>query len=256
MTHSPSSPDSLFTESAPLPLTPSGRQELEQGSKILRLLAPGWAKLLGDEFEKPYMNELRHFLRTESQAGKRVFPPTDKIFQALVDVDIDAVKVVVLGQDPYHGEGQAIGRAFAVANGVPPPPSLQNIFKEVASDVGISRPSGTSLDGWARQGVLLLNTVLTVRSGEAFSHRKQGWETFTDRVICELNNRTSPMVFLLWGSPAQLKSKMIINPRHLILRAPHPSPLSAHRGFFGSKPFTQANAFLSAFTTPIDWART
>lgn len=228
---------------------------MEPRKKDLGFLAPGWAARIGDEFSKPYMDDLRAFLKSEYGAGRTVYPAKDRIFRALGLVDFDDVKTVVLGQDPYHGENQAIGLAFAVSRTTPPPPSLQNIFKEIKSDVG-DAPASTELEGWARQGVLLLNTVLTVRAREPLSHRGKGWETFTDRVIQELNAHERPIVFLLWGSPAQQKAKMITQPHHRILKAVHPSPLSAHRGFFGCKHFSKANDFLvQNGLKPIDWAQ-
>jgi len=223
----------------------------------LDFLAPGWRTRVGAEFDKPYLESLRAFLRTEYREGRTVFPPKDSIFTALKLVDYDDARVVILGQDPYHGPKQAIGMSFAVAAGVPAPPSLKNIFKELASDLSVPEPKHTDLTGWAEQGVLLLNTVLTVRAGEAFSHRNQGWEKFTDEVIRTLGARRKPIVFVLWGAPAQAKAVLVSNPNHLILRSPHPSPLSAHRGFFGSKPFSQTNAFLEEKGEgAIDWSRT
>ena len=220
------------------------------------VLAPGWASRLGDEFSKPYMDHLRQFLQSEYRKGAKVFPEKDKIFRALQLVDFNDVKVVILGQDPYHGEHQAIGMAFAVQSPTSAPPSLKNIFKEIQSDLSIPQPRNTELTGWAEQGVLLLNTVLTVRANEAFSHRNQGWESFTDRVISELNMHERPLVFLLWGAPSQQKAKMITNPQHFILRAPHPSPLSAHRGFFGCHHFSKTNAFLKERNVePINWSK-
>jgi uracil-DNA glycosylase len=223
----------------------------------LSFLAPGWRREVGEEFEKPYFEEIRHFLRAEYRAQKIIYPPKDLIFSSFRDVDFDEVKAVILGQDPYHGPGQAMGRSFAVPQGLATPPSLRNIFLEVASDMGVPPQKDTSLSGWVEQGVLLLNTLLTVRAGEAFSHRNKGWETFTDRVIAQLGKRPKPMVFLLWGSPAQQKAKLISGAQHAILKAPHPSPLSAHRGFLGSRIFSQANAFLQQQgQIPIDWSHT
>jgi uracil-DNA glycosylase len=223
----------------------------------LDFLAPGWRDRVGAEFDKPYVEELRAFLREEYRAGARVFPPKERIFAALGLVDYDEAKVVVLGQDPYHGPGQAMGLSFAVPDEVATPPSLRNIFKEVSEDLCVAPPRHTDLSGWAEQGVLLLNTVLTVRAGEAFSHRNKGWEVLTDRIFEELGAREKPLVFMLWGVPAQQKCRLIRNPAHLVLKAPHPSPLSAHRGFFGCKHFSQANAFLQRNGLhPIDWSRT
>lgn len=210
----------------------------------LDFLAPHWVPLLKSEFEQPYMEDLRNLLRSEAQRGFHSFPPKEHIFRALKLVDYNDVKVVILGQDPYHGAGQANGLAFAVSQGVRPPPSLVNIFKEVASNFQSPLPRDTRLEHWARQGVLLLNTVLTVRENTAFSHREKGWEKFTDQVIRALNQKSTPVVFLLWGSAAQNKAQMITNPIHKILKAPHPSPLSAHRGFLGCRHFALANQFL------------
>jgi uracil-DNA glycosylase len=220
---------------------------------VSEFLGPGWASRLRGEFESQYIEDLQGFLRTEYQAQKLVFPPKERIFRALQLVDYDAVRVVILGQDPYHGEGQANGLAFAVENGMKMPPSLLNIYKEISSDLGGKPPRDTSLEGWARQGVLLLNTVLTVRAHEAFSHRGRGWETFTHRVVEELNRREESIVFMLWGAPAQQKASVITNPNHLVLKSPHPSPLSAHRGFLGCRHFSQANQFLSRSQRAINW---
>lgn len=220
----------------------------------LDFLAPQWVPFLKSEFEKPYMENLRQLLRSEAQNGHHSFPPKEHIFRALKLVDYNDVKVVILGQDPYHGAGQANGLAFAVSAGVSAPPSLVNIFKEVAQNFQTSVPRDTRLEHWARQGVLLLNTVLTVRENTAFSHRNRGWETFTDHVIQALNQKTTPVVFLLWGSAAQSKTNMLANPIHKILKAPHPSPLSAHRGFLGCRHFALANEFLREHDmSEINW---
>ncbi len=228
----------------------------------------GWDRLLADEWEKPYYLELRSFLIDEYKNGT-VFPPAEDIYNALRLTDYDDVKVVILGQDPYHEPGQAHGLAFSVPAGTPEPPSLQNILKELESDLGIvpgyrrgdaDPNSGGLLDPWARQGVLLLNTVLTVRAHQAASHKGRGWEQFTDRVIELLAARTAPMVFVLWGAQAQAKKDLIISAqngaaRHLILTAPHPSPLSAHRGFFGGCYFSRCNYFLEDNgEAPVDWS--
>lgn len=219
------------------------------------VLAPGWQALLQSEFQEPYMEQLRSLLRTECASGHRVFPEKDRIFQALKLVDFDDVRVVILGQDPYHGAGQANGLAFAVNNGTPPPPSLVNIFKEIAQDLAQPAPLHTDLEDWARQGVLLLNTVLTVRENCAFSHRDKGWERFTDKVITCLNQKTTPVVFLLWGAAAQSKAALIKAPPHYILKAPHPSPLSAHRGFLGCRHFSKTNQILEQnHLRPIVWS--
>ena len=219
-------------------------------------LPDGWREQLKMEAEKPYFQQLTKFLRSEYQAGRSIFPRRERVLRALQAVDYPDVKVVILGQDPYHGEGQALGLSFAVPNAlVPKPPSLVNIFKEIESDLGkpIDR-SRSELTHWASQGVLLLNTVLTVRKGEAFSHRNQGWETLTDRIISLLNERKEPVVFLLWGSPARQKKNLITQPQHRILEAAHPSPLSAHKGFFGTRHFSKSNAILEKMgRQPIEW---
>jgi uracil-DNA glycosylase len=222
----------------------------------LDFLAPGWHSFLSNEFEKSYIEGLRNLLRGENQSHHRVFPPKDNIFRALKLVDYWDVKVVILGQDPYHGQGQANGLAFAVEPGIPKPPSLVNIFKEIGDDLGQGEPTCSSLEGWAQQGVLLLNTVLTVRESSPFSHRDKGWETFTDKVISVLNSKQTPVIFLLWGAAAQAKTKLIENPLHKILTAPHPSPLSAHRGFLGCKHFSKSNHILKqAHLPPIEWIK-
>ena len=213
-----------------------------------------WDALLADEFEKDYYKELRKFLIAEYKAGP-VYPPAADIFNALKATPYEKVRVVILGQDPYHGPGQAHGLCFSVRKGVKAPPSLVNIFKELNADIGCPIPSHGYLMHWAEQGVLLLNTCLTVREGKPNSHKGKGWETFTDRVIELLNEREEPVVFLLWGANAQANIPMITNPNHLILTAPHPSPLSAHAGFFGCRHFSRANSFLSAHGEgTVDWA--
>lgn len=222
-------------------------------ARDLSFLAQGWRDVVGAQFDAPHFESLREFLRSEYKAGQQIFPPKEKIFRALSLVDYDEVKVVILGQDPYHGPKQANGLAFAVESGLATPPSLQNIFKEIANEYGKPPPKTTTLEGWAKQGVLLLNTVLTVRAGQAFSHHNRGWEIFTDAVISKLNERKQPIVFLLWGSPAQKKAALITGSHHLVLKAPHPSPLSAHRGFMGCNHFVKANEFLSRFGKTIDW---
>ena len=212
-----------------------------------------WAAYLDEELKQPYYQELRQFLIAEYRRGC-VYPDMYDIFNALHYTPYGAVKVVILGQDPYHGAGQAHGLSFSVQPGVAPPPSLRNIFKELQTDVGCRIPNHGCLTPWAKQGVLLLNTVLTVRAHQANSHRGRGWETFTDTVIRALNEYGSHLVFLLWGSHAQKKAAWLDESRHLVLRAPHPSPLSAYRGFFGCKHFSQANAYLQAHgLEPIDW---
>jgi len=212
-----------------------------------------WDEILKDEWEKPYYKRLRAFLKQE-YTTRQIFPDMHDIFNALKYTSFENTRVVILGQDPYHGIGQAHGLCFSVKKGIEPPPSLKNIFQELNSDLGIAVPSHGELTAWAKQGVLMLNTVLTVRANNANSHQGMGWETFTDRVIAELDRKETPVVFLLWGRPAQLKKSMLNNPKHLILEAPHPSPLSAYRGFFGCKHFSKTNEFLSANgLTAIDW---
>ncbi|WP_141333802.1 uracil-DNA glycosylase [Paenibacillus sp. tmac-D7] len=217
------------------------------------ILTNDWADLLADEFKQPYYLELREFLKRE-YASRTVYPDMHDLFNALHFTAYADVRAVILGQDPYHGAGQAHGLSFSVKPGIPAPPSLQNMLKELRDDLGCPLPDNGYLVPWAQQGVLLLNTVLTVREGEANSHKGKGWERFTDRVISLLNEREKPIVFILWGSHAQQKMQLITNRRHLILRSVHPSPLSAHRGFFGSKPYSQANAFLQSIgSESIDW---
>ncbi|MGL6159964.1 uracil-DNA glycosylase [Microbulbifer sp.] len=216
---------------------------------------PSWYAVLQDEFEKPYMEQLRQFLRKEKAAGKIVYPPGPQIFNAFNSTPFEEVKVVILGQDPYHGPGQAHGLCFSVKPGVPVPPSLQNIFKELQSDLGIDSPDHGCLQPWAEQGVLLLNATLTVERGRAGSHQGRGWEHFTDAAIHKLAEKREGLVFILWGSYAQKKGAFIDSNKHRVFRAPHPSPLSAHRGFFGTRPFSQANDYLlSNSREPIDWA--
>ena len=213
-----------------------------------------WDELLKPQFESEYYLNLREFLKKE-YSTHRVFPPMQDIFNALKYTDYNDVKAVILGQDPYHGLGQAHGLCFSVQDGIKPPPSLINIYKEQHSDLGIDQPiSNGNLTKWAENGVLLLNTVLTVCEGMANSHRKQGWEQLTDEIIRLLNERKEPIVFLLWGSPARSKKVLITNKNHLILEAAHPSPLSAYNGFFGCRHFSKANNFLiSRGMEPIDW---
>lgn len=212
-----------------------------------------WLEPLKPEFKKPYYEKLYATVKEEYNT-RLIFPPADDIFNAFEFTPLSEVKVVILGQDPYHGEGQAHGLCFSVKPDVDIPPSLVNIYKELQSDLGCYIPNHGYLEKWARQGVLLLNTVLTVRAHQANSHRGIGWEEFTDAAIRVLNEQDRPIVFLLWGKPAQSKKSMLHNPKHLILTAPHPSPLSAHRGFFGCKHFSQTNEFLKAQgLKEIDW---
>lgn len=212
-----------------------------------------WKDALADEFGKPYFESLVRFLHNEKSAGKKIFPPGSQIFRAFDLTPVDKVKVVILGQDPYHGAGQAHGLSFSVPAGVPAPPSLKNIFKEIESDLGIRMSGYPDLENWARQGVLLLNAVLTVRSGEAASHSRIGWEQFTDAVIRYISDNCEGVVFMLWGNFARGKRDLIDSSRHCVLEAAHPSPL-ARGAFFGSRHFSQANSYLHASgRSPIDW---
>jgi uracil-DNA glycosylase len=218
-------------------------------------LEPGWKARLEDEFGQPYMIALRQFLLDRKRAGAVIYPPGPLIFNALDSTPFDVVRVVVLGQDPYHGPGQAHGLCFSVPDGATPPPSLLNIFREIQDDLGCQPPPGGNLQAWADQGVLLLNAVLTVERGQAGAHQSKGWECFTDRIVRELNDHRDGLVFLLWGSYALKKGAVIDRERHLVLTAPHPSPLSAHRGFFGCRHFSKSNAWLEQHgREPIRWA--
>jgi uracil-DNA glycosylase len=218
-------------------------------------LESSWLAPLTGEFEQPYMADLRVFLQAEKRAGKRIFPPGNEFFNAFSHTPLDRVKVVILGQDPYHGEGQAHGLCFSVRPGVQVPPSLQNIYREIHDELGLPIPRHGHLTAWADRGVLLLNSVLSVECARAGSHRDRGWEMFTDRVIEVINREREGVVFMLWGSYAQRKGKIIDVQRHLVLKAPHPSPLSAHRGFFGCGHFRAANDYLATRgQEPIDWS--
>ena len=218
-------------------------------------LDDSWRIPLADTFASPTMASLKSFLLSEKQAGKIIFPKGSEYFHALDMVPLGSVKAVILGQDPYHGDGQAHGLCFSVQRGVAPPPSLVNIFKELETDLGLPRPKHGFLDHWAKQGVLLLNSVLTVERGLAASHQGKGWEPFTDKVIRLVNDQPTPVVFLLWGNYAQKKAAFVDTSRHLVLKSVHPSPLSAHNGFFGCRHFSKANAFLESHgLTPIDWS--
>ena len=218
-------------------------------------LESGWKAALSAELAAPYMVDLLAFLQAEEAAGQRIFPPATERFAALSLTPLEAVRVVILGQDPYHGAGQAHGLCFSVRDGVRLPPSLLNITKELSADLGIPRATSGDLSCWARQGVLLLNAVLTVEEGRAASHAGLGWERFTDAIIATLAARAQPCAFILWGSYAQRKAQFVEDTRHLVLKAPHPSPLSAHRGFFGSKPFSTINAWLERQgEAAIEWA--
>jgi len=218
-------------------------------------LEASWLACLRVEFDQPYMQALRGFLRAEKRQGKRIFPAGDEIFSAFAHTPLERVKVVILGQDPYHGEGQAHGLCFSVRPGVKIPPSLQNIYREINAELGLPIPRHGNLTAWAERGVLLLNSVLSVECARAASHQGKGWEMFTDRVIEVINRERQGVVFMLWGSYAQRKGAIIDADRHCVLKAPHPSPLSAHRGFFGCGHFLAANAYLQARgEAPIDWS--
>lgn len=219
----------------------------------MSMIANDWLTELGAEFRKPYYAKLYQFVRDEYNRYQ-IFPPADDIFNAFHYTPLSQVKVVIIGQDPYHNIGQAHGLCFSVKPDVEIPPSLVNIYQELHDDLGCKIPNNGYLVKWAKQGVLMLNTVLTVRAHQANSHRGKGWEEFTDAAIRALNKQDRPIVFILWGRPAQMKRSMLNNPNHLILEAPHPSPLSAYRGFFGSKPFSRTNDFLTKHgLMPIDW---
>ncbi len=216
-------------------------------------IEPGWRKVLQEEFEKPYFSDLVHFVKSEYQQ-KTVYPPGNKIFRAFDLCPMEKVKVVIIGQDPYHGPGQANGLCFSVTENITMPPSLINIFKEMKSDLGKEFPQNGSLERWAEQGVLLLNATLTVRAREAGSHQNKGWEQFTDAVIRTLATRTSEVVYILWGAYAQRKGEVIPTDKNLVIKSPHPSPFSAGRGFFGSRPFSKANEYLiSKGKPPVEW---
>lgn len=246
----------FMTDIAPssAPASPSS-----DGARPQPRLDASWARPLEDIFASPLMGNLRQFLMAEKSAGKRIFPKGSEYFRALDLTPLDKVRVVILGQDPYHGEGQAHGLCFSVQRGVRPPPSLVNIYKELKADLGIDPPRHGNLTHWAEQGVLLLNSVLTVEMGRAASHQGRGWEKFTDAVIELVARQERPIVFILWGAYAQKKAAFVKDVsqggRHLVIRSAHPSPLSAHNGFLGSRPFSRANAFLKEHgETPIDWS--
>lgn len=215
---------------------------------------PSWLVYLGSEFNQPYMQQLKQFLRDEKSAKKEIYPAGDNIFKAFNTTHFDKVKVVILGQDPYHGPNQAHGLCFSVLPGVRSPPSLLNIFKEIKRDLGLPLPSHGCLQSWAEQGVLLLNATLTVEQAQAGSHQGKGWEAFTDKAIQHLNEQREGIVFLLWGNYAQKKGQFIDANKHLVLKSPHPSPLSAHRGFLGNQHFSQTNDYLrKKGLEPINW---
>ncbi|HLR15319.1 MAG TPA: uracil-DNA glycosylase [Bacillota bacterium] len=216
-------------------------------------LTNDWGPLLNEQFQLPYFIQLKEFLRKE-YATKTIYPPKKDMLNALYSTPFHHVKVVILGQDPYHGPHQAHGLSFSVQKGVSQPPSLKNIFKELVSDLGCEIPSHGNLTAWASQGVLLLNTTLTVENGKAYSHQGKGWEIFTDEIIRKLNDKQQPIVYLLWGKAAEQKGKLIDTKKHFTISSPHPSPLSAYRGFFGSKPFSRANELLiQTGQEPVDW---
>lgn len=220
---------------------------------MIHLIENDWNEILKEEFEKPYFKKLDAFLK-DAYKSHHIFPEYKNIFSALNQTPYQDVKVVILGQDPYHGINQAHGLSFSVKKGTALPPSLRNIFKELASDLAVSSPKNGDLTAWAKQGVLLLNAVLTVESGQAYSHANQGWEKFTDKVIESLNKKEHPIVYILWGAAAQKKTKLIDTNKHFIIKAPHPSPLSSYRGFFGSKPFSKTNNILRRLNlTEINW---
>ena len=217
-------------------------------------LHPSWLAVLAEEFDQPYMQALKAFLQQEKTAGKVIYPQSSNWFAAFDSTPFDQVKVVILGQDPYHGPGQAHGLCFSVQPGVAIPPSLRNIYQELNQDLNVAAPGHGGLSGWAEQGVLLLNATLTVEQGNAGAHQGKGWEQFTDKAIQALNEQREGVVFLLWGSYAQKKGAFIDASKHKVLKAPHPSPLSAHRGFLGCRHFSKANRYLEdAGKTPIDW---
>jgi len=226
---------------------------MESNNKIK--LHSSWMDVVGEEFDKPYMQQLKRFLQEEKCAGKNIFPAGGNVFNALNTTPFSDVKVVILGQDPYHGPGQAHGLCFSVLPGVRCPPSLQNIFKEISQDLNMPIPDTGCLQSWAERGVLLLNATLTVEQGRAGSHQGKGWEVFTDAVVEALNSRKENLVFMLWGSYAQKKGQFIDTHRHYVLKSPHPSPLSAYRGFFGNSHFSMANHYLaSKEISPINWS--
>lgn len=238
-------------------LEPGPMTELIQSEKSpskTPRLEDSWRRRLDEHFQKPSMSALREFLQSQKKAGKTIYPKGEQIFAALDRTPFEKVRVVILGQDPYHGPGQAHGLSFSVPPGVQPPPSLQNIFKELHADLGLSIPRHGCLESWADQGVLLLNSVLTVEATKAGSHQKRGWEEFTDRIIQLLNDERENLVFILWGAYAQKKAAFVDRRKHLVLESVHPSPLSSHRGFFGSRPFSKANAYLRQKGLPeINW---
>ena len=229
-------------------------QEAPAGRGLSGQLNQEWMNVLKHEFPKPYMQNLKSFLTEQKNSKKVIYPAGKDIFNSFNLTPFNDVKVVIIGQDPYHGEGQAHGLSFSVRPGTPIPPSLRNIYKEMSTDLNITPPDHGFLESWAKQGVLLLNAVLTVEQGKAASHQNKGWETFTDQAIEALNEHRSHIVFILWGSYAQKKGAKIDQNKHLVITSPHPSPLSAHRGFFGTRPFSQVNRYLvSHQIKPVNW---
>ena len=225
--------------------------------KVAINLEDSWKQRIESEFQKDYMKNLKSFLKSEIDSKKTIYPKGEQYFEALNLTPFEKVKVVIIGQDPYHGPGQAHGLSFSVQDGVRFPPSLQNIFKELQSDLSVEKPKSGNLQKWSEQGVLLLNAVLTVEDGNAGAHQGKGWELFTDSIIHALNKEKENLVFILWGAYAQKKGAFIDRQKHLVLESVHPSPLSSHRGFFGSKPFSKTNAYLKAQgLDPIDWSLT
>ncbi|MFT6067759.1 MAG: uracil-DNA glycosylase [Bacteriovoracaceae bacterium] len=221
----------------------------------LSKIEKSWMKALGPELESKHIKDLEKFLTSEKKKKKVIYPKASEVFSAFDKTPFDKVRVVIIGQDPYHGPDQAHGMCFSVKKGIKPPPSLKNIYKELESDIGFSIPDHGFLEPWAKQGVLLINSVLTVEEARAGSHQKKGWEEFTDSVIKVLNEKKENLVFILWGAPAQKKAKVVDEAKHFILKSPHPSPLAAYRGFFGSKPFSQTNKLLKSIgSPPIDWS--
>lgn len=226
---------------------------MRNDSMSREILLNDWGKILENQFNQPYYVKLREFLIQEYN-HQTIFPTMHDIFNALHETPFEEVKAVILGQDPYHGPNQAHGLSFSVQHSIPPPPSLKNIFKELHNDLGCPIPNHGHLLNWAKEGVLLLNTVLTVRQGQAHSHREKGWEIFTDEIIKQLNNKNHPIVYILWGRAAQAKQSLIDHTKHFIIKSPHPSPLAAHRGFYGSKPFSKTNNILkNNGLQPINW---
>lgn len=229
---------------------------LSQTGNVIKI-EDSWKEVLMDEFDKPYFKEIRQYLKSEQAIGKVIYPPGPLIFNAFNTTPFHKVKVVIIGQDPYHGEGQAHGLCFSVQKGIKPPPSLVNIYKEMKSDLGLNPPAHGNLQSWAEQGVFLLNAMLTVEKDQPASHQKIGWQNFTDVAIQKLSDQSDKLVFILWGAFAQQKALLIDSNKHLIIKSPHPSPFSADKGFFGSKPFSKTNQWLeSNGITSVNWQLT